>query len=218
LQGLRIKYLAMSQTDRCRLFPITRPESFSGIRGSKRDSKALTRCRAELVVSSSPSRFQLRGGRPPDFFYYPWAASNGATRYTEEVAECRLINCWSHVQNVARGRCPFMPEDEMDVGSAVGAIYLCKVWLSGRASWRRVTPRARACYSTKLRGAISRRSESDNTPALDHPLMRAVRISESGSFDLSPYDGTTQTFDIKLTAGSTTTILYKDFALIVKRP
>ena len=44
-------------------------------------------------------------------------------------------------------------QDEMDVGSAFGSIYLRKVWLSGRAFWRRVTRGARACYRTKLRGS-----------------------------------------------------------------
>jgi hypothetical protein len=54
------------------------------------------------------------------------------------------------MSRVADG-CPCR-QDEMDVGSALGSIYLRKVWLSGRAFWRRVTPRARACYRTKLRG------------------------------------------------------------------
>ena len=41
---------------------------------------------------------------------------------------------------------------------------------------------------------------------------------ETGSIDLSPFAGTTQDFDIRLTAGTTTTILYKDFDLIIARP
>ena len=41
------------------------------------------------------------GGRRK--FPYPSAASTGPHNTTEELAECGLINCWSHVRNVARG-------------------------------------------------------------------------------------------------------------------
>ena len=64
-------------------------------------------CRAELVVSSSPSRFQLRGGRPPKISC-PSAASIGLQHTMAELVRCSLINCWSHVQNVTRGPWPSM--------------------------------------------------------------------------------------------------------------
>jgi hypothetical protein len=76
--------------------------------GANYHGKALISCRAELVVSSSPSRFQLRGGRPPKISFVPRAASIGSHHTTTELVQYSLINCWSHVQNATRGPWPSM--------------------------------------------------------------------------------------------------------------
>jgi len=75
------------------------------------------------------------GGRRK--FPVPQRASIGSHHTIAELAQCSLINCWSHVQNVTRGPWPCMQAREMGVGCAYGPIYLCQVWPSGRrAPWR----------------------------------------------------------------------------------
>src|SRR6476469_10555142 len=53
-------------------------------------------------------------------------------------------------------------QDAMGIGSAVGAIYLREVWLSGRASQRSLARKARVPVSTKLEGLILRLASAES--------------------------------------------------------
>ena len=107
-------------------------------------------------MSSSPSRFQLRGGRPPKISCSS-AASNGPHHTMAELVQCSLINCWSHVQNVTRGRWPSMPgrsdgprKRRWSGLPAPNAVIRKKGILAA------LTPNEKARSSTKLQAAVSR--------------------------------------------------------------
>jgi hypothetical protein len=106
-------------------------------------------------VSSSPSRFQLRGGRPPKISC-PSAASIGSQHTMAELVQCSLINCWPHVQNVTHGPWPSMqakgdgrrkrPWSDLPAPNAV---------IRKKSVLAALTPRERAHSNTKLQAAVS---------------------------------------------------------------
>src|SRR6266404_9220429 len=124
--------------------------------GAKYHSKALISRRAELVVSSSPSRFQLRGGRPPKISC-PSAASIDSHHTITELVQCSLIKCWSHVQNVTRGPWPSMqgrgdghrmrPWSDLPAPNVV---------IRRKSVLTVLTPKGKARNSPKLQVAVSR--------------------------------------------------------------
>jgi len=76
-------------------------------------------------------------------------------------------------------------QNEVDVGGALGPIYLRSVWLSGRATWRRVARKARARCGTKLRdGDFESVLKFDKLPRSVHeaddrrPAMQALILVE----------------------------------------
>ena len=106
-------------------------------------------------MSSSPSRFQLRGGRPPKISC-PSAASIGSQHTMAELVQCSLINCWSHVQNATRGPWPSMqasgdgrrkrPWSDLPAPNAV---------IRKKSVLAALTPREKAHSNTKLQVAVS---------------------------------------------------------------
>src|SRR6266404_1758689 len=132
--------------------------------GAKYRGKALISCRAELVVSSSPSRFQLRGGRPPKISH-PSTASIESHPTMAEHVQCSLINCWSHVQNVMRGPWPSMqgrgdgcrmrPWSDLHAPNAV---------IRKKSVLAVLMPIERARGGTKLQAAVSRCSLFERAP------------------------------------------------------
>jgi hypothetical protein len=141
---------------RCAPKSVAPADIFYVCAGAKYHGKALISCRAELVVSSSPSRFQLRGGRPPKISC-PSAASIDSHHTMAELVQCSLINCWSHVQNVTRGPWPSMqgrgdgrrrrPWSDLPAPNVV---------IRKKSVLAVLTPKERARNGTKLQVAVSR--------------------------------------------------------------
>jgi hypothetical protein len=171
--------------------------------GAKYRGKALISRRAELVVSSSPSRFQVCGGRPPKISYHS-AASIGSNHTIAELTQCSLINCWSHVQNVTPGPWPSMR------GKGDGRRK--RLW-SGLPAPNVVIRRKnalvplrkeRAC-STKIAVAVSRlhclRSTPEDFPRGTVEPMRRVKLSWISSLIGLPPTVATASSTIPVIAG-----------------
>ena len=130
-------------------------------------------------MSSSPSRFQLRGGRLSKISYHS-AVSIGSNHTIAELAQCSLINYWSHVQNVTPGPWPSTQgkgggrRKRLWSGSPAPSVVIRRKSVLVRLR------KERAC-STKLREAVSRphclRSMPEDFPLGTVGPMRRVKLS-----------------------------------------
>ena len=130
-------------------------------------------------MSSSPSRFQVCGGRLSKISYHS-AVSIGSNHTIAELAQCSLINYWSHVQNVTPGPWPST--------QGKGGGRRKRLWSGSPAPSaviRRksvlVRPRKERACSTKMPVAVSRlhclRSTPEDFPRGAVQPMRRVKLS-----------------------------------------